>query len=487
MTDNTSFQKLQLFFNYSNRGFLLLTVNEWNKTQQIQALLKKQLHPEFFNMAVTEYNTILNNMNSVSPKSMVFSGFDKSDDFQDLLEKFNLGRDIFLQKNKYCIFIVPLYIELYIQEQLPNLYAYFEFKEQFLTSYKNYCEFILPEDEYLKTKSMQKILKDTLIHSDNTVLQRLDGYMHIRINHTQYKQLEEDLYTYINKIKKETSSSTNMQSANNAFCNKLLMSLARLATIQGEYRNALNIYEQLISKMSFTSPQETYELLNNMSDAYLYSEDYKKAQRCYSKILEFLFEEYNNDTFTEEQFQNAKTCTYSKLALCEFKMHHNTKVLEYIRLTLLHIPDLSEESREALFPIYYNYFLMYLDIFSERTIEGDKLFQELENFDKKPMQNSMFLTIKAWYLGIINGDLSIARQLADNALQIKRQICIENDSRIAESHYVNAMIRMFQGNYTEAQNCCIKSINILKNFPLHTAQKEASQKLLKQIQTEEIG
>ena len=485
--NNTPIQKLLLFFNCSNRGFLLLTANERNKIQQLHTLLKKQLDPEFYDMSVTEYNIILNDMDCTFSNSMVFTGFDKASNFQELLEKFNLGRDLFLQKIRYCIFIVPLYIELYIQEQLPNLYAYFEFKQQFLTSYKNYCEFILPEDEYLKTKSMQKILKDTLVHSDNNVLQRLDGYMHIRINHKQYTQLEKDLYTYISKIKKETASSNNIQSANNAFCNKLLMSLARLATIQGEYQNALNIYEQLISKMSFISPQETYEVLNNMSDAYLYSEDYKKAQRCYSKILEFLLEKYNDDNFTEEEFQNARICTYSKLALCEFKLQHNTKVLEYIRLTLLHIPDLSEESQETLFPIYYNYFLMYLEIFSEQTIDGDKLFQKLENFNKNPIQTSMFLTIKAWYLGIINGDLSTARQLADTALQIKRQICIENDSRIAESHYVNAMIRMFQGNYPEAENCCIKSINILKNFPLHTAQKEASQKLLKQIQTGEIG
>ena len=95
----------------------------------------------------------------------------------------------------------------------------------------------------------------------------------------------------------------------------------------------------------------------------------------------------------------------------------------------------------------------------------------------------VLLTVKAWYLGIINGNLREAVEAADEALKIKRDLYIENDGRIAESHYVNALLRMFQGKYEQAEHCCIKSINILKNFNFHTSQKQKSNKLLERIRS----
>lgn len=35
----------------------------------------------------------------------------------------------------------------------------------------------------------------------------------------------------------------------------------------------------------------------------------------------------------------------------------------------------------------------------------------------------------------------------------------------------------------EAEHCCIKSINILKNFSFHTSQKQKSNELLERIRT----
>lgn len=97
------------------------------------------------------------------------------------------------------------------------------------------------------------------------------------------------------------------------------------------------------------------------------------------------------------------------------------------------------------------------------------------------MQKGMFLTVKAWYSGIINGDLYEAEKEAMEALNIKRRLCMENDVRIAESHYVNAMLKMFQGDYDKALYCCNKSSNILKNVAMHEEQKEKSGNLMKII------
>ena len=93
----------------------------------------------------------------------------------------------------------------------------------------------------------------------------------------------------------------------------------------------------------------------------------------------------------------------------------------------------------------------------------------------------MFLTVNAWYTGIILGNVYDAINIAHEALIIKRQQYIENDSRIAESHYVNALLRFFAGLDNDALHCIIKSQNILKNFKLYTLQKEQSQALFNEI------
>ena len=143
--------------------------------------------------------------------------------------------------------------------------------------------------------------------------------------------------------------------------------------------------------------------------------------------------------------------------------------------------EVSKEQKKELFAVYYNYFLMDLEITPGRSQTGDKLYRILDGMEKNEVQEAMFLTAAAWYQGILNGNLLYASKAADRALRIKKRLYIENDARIAESHYVNAMIRMFQGKYEEAEYCCVKSMNILKNFTLHMEQKEKSRQLMETL------
>lgn len=324
-------KKLALFIKYSERGFVLLTVNEWEILKSLHDVISEWLHPAFYNMEKTEYRSVLDDLSAASPRennSVVFENFNlPMERLNDLLERFNLGRDVFLNKTRYCIFIVPLYVELYIQEYFPNLYAY----------------------------------------------------------------------------------------------------------------------------------------------------------NSYSRSLDFIVKEFNDNEKNESDFLNIKVRIYSKLALCEFKQGNVENVIKYLEITKFHLERMDEDEKKELFPVYYNYLLMYLDINPDRTQEAEHLLKMLEAFGNNDMQRAMFLTIKAWYLGIINGNLREAARAADEALRIKRHSYIENDFRIAESHYINAMIRLFQGNYQQAEYCCMKSINILKNFKLHTYQKEKSRDLLEKI------
>lgn len=480
-------KKLALFIKYSERGFVLLTVNEWEILKSLHDVISEWLHPAFYNMEKTEYRSVLDDLSATSPRennSVVFENFNlPMERLNDLLERFNLGRDVFLNKTRYCIFIVPLYVELYIQEYFPNLYSYFEFKEQYLLKYKNYCEFILPEDGYLKTKSMQRALKETLIHQNNDIVQKLEGCLHIHISEDEFKHLEKEVYEYVEEIKNSSKNLTNeVRDANEMFCCRLMVSLARVATLQTNYDKAIEIYREIsVYKQIKNSPKIAFEILNGIADTFLYSENYKNAYNSYSRSLDFIVKEFNDNEKNESDFLNIKVRIYSKLALCEFKQGNVENVIKYLEITKFHLERMDEDEKKELFPVYYNYLLMYLDINPDRTQEAEHLLKMLEAFGNNDMQRAMFLTIKAWYLGIINGNLREAARAADEALRIKRHSYIENDFRIAESHYINAMIRLFQGNYQQAEYCCMKSINILKNFKLHTYQKEKSRDLLEKI------
>ena len=66
-------------------------------------------------------------------------------------------------------------------------------------------------------------------------------------------------------------------------------------------------------------------------------------------------------------------------------------------------------------------------------------------------------------------------------MEIKRNLYIENDVRIAESHYVNALLRFFAGNDEEAYYCCMKSCNILKNINTYINKMIKNYELLEEI------
>lgn len=120
-----------MFFKYSERGFVLISGNRDKDLMKIKKICENKIHPMFYNMQNTEYREILADIKTKTVKSAVFEGFAMSkENLEELLAKFNLGRDLLLENLRYCIFIVPPYVEQYIQEFLPNLDSYFELRVQ---------------------------------------------------------------------------------------------------------------------------------------------------------------------------------------------------------------------------------------------------------------------------------------------------------------------------------------------------------------------
>lgn len=124
-------KKIEMFFEWSKRGFVLISGNNKRELTKIRKICENKIHPKFYDMQSTEYREILADIKTKTAKSAVFENFAMSDEkLKDLLERFNLGRDLLLDNMQYCIFIVPPYVDLYIQEFLPNLDSYFELRLQ---------------------------------------------------------------------------------------------------------------------------------------------------------------------------------------------------------------------------------------------------------------------------------------------------------------------------------------------------------------------
>ena len=477
-------RKLQFFLKYTQNGFALLTVNEWRIAEKIIKYVEDESRPEIYTVTGENYAEILNSLDK--KKTVLFLEMDLSEkDMYILLEKVNLGRDLLLKKSGCCIFIVPLYAERYIQESLPNLYDYFQFKERYIREYQSYFEYILPDAEYQKTKVMQRILKKNLQNADN-IVQKLEGYQHVLVTEEQIDSLQSEVYKYVKEVWNNTQIQTEKsKEKEEAFCWRLLLTLARVAITQGNYKKAQNIYKDMICSIEARgrelSQNEKLEIWNGLSDAELYQKEYDEAYNGYARILELYQSDYNENRQEYEEFLLTKIRIYSKLALCEWKRGNEKTALKYIETSIRQAKEVSKEQKKELFAVYYNYFLMNLEITPKCSRMGDALYQILDGLEKNEVQEAMFLTVAAWYQGILKGDLVYASKAADRALQIKRRLYIENDARIAESHYVNAMIRMFQGKYEEAEHCCIKSMNILKNFTSHTGQKEKSRQLMETV------
>lgn len=477
-------RKLQFFLKYTQNGFALLTVNEWRIAEKIIKYVEDETRPEIYTVTGENYAEILNSLDK--KKTVLFLEMDLSEkDMYILLEKVNLGRDLLLKKSGCCIFIVPLYAERYIQESLPNLYDYFQFKERYIREYQSYFEYILPDAEYQKTKVMQRILKKNLQNADN-IVQKLEGYQHVLVTEEQFDSLQSEVYKYVKEVWNNTQIQTEKsKEKEEAFCWRLLLTLARVAITQGNYKKAQNIYKDMICSIEARgrelSQNEKLEIWKGLSDAELYQKEYDEAYNGYARILELYQSDYNENRQEYEEFLLTKIRIYSKLALCEWKRGNEKTALKYIETSIRQAKEVSKEQKKELFAVYYNYFLMNLEITPKCSRMGDALYQILDGLEKNEVQEAMFLTVAAWYQGILKGDLVYASKAADRALQIKRRLYIENDARIAESHYVNAMIRMFQGKYDEAEHCCVKSMNILKNFTSHMGQKEKSRQLMKTV------
>lgn len=444
--------KLNLYLKNTARGFVLLTVNEKHFQDDLVKIISSSKKTAVYNLE--EFNVQSIKLNDLKEELFIYKCLN-SDDIS-VLGKVNLSRDILLKEEKLFVFIVPKYVSECIQKEYPDLYSYFILKDSYLIKYENFFDYILPNKAYLRTKTLQKISKENYhIDKGQDLNETLDYFLYAKAD----KKEIEDLKKYISDLIRNMDLK---EDYNFIYYNRVLLKCADVLLVQGEYKNSLYLFHD-ISRLLKKNTKMYYDALIGMGDSYFYLGCYEQAQAIYEQII-LTISDCNSITDIERQEYFDKII-YLRIVLCYIKIENYEGVSPFIKSAVFTPLESQIKRSSDSFEVYYNFFVFMLSFDSNDFYIMNKLLDIMKNVLKDYIQEAMYLTIKAWYDGVIQGNLKLAFENSNTALSIKRERFIENDIRIAESHYTNSVLYYLNGDYQKADKCCDKCIHILKNFP----------------------
>lgn len=461
---NTS--KLNIYLKNTARGFILLSINERHFQDDLISIMSSSKKAGVYNLE--EFNLQSIKSNDLKDQLIIYKCLNISSDNLSVLRKINLSRDILIREEKLFVFIVPKYISELIQKEYPDLYSYFILKESFLNKYENFFDYILPNKAYLRTKESQKISKETyLIDEGHDINETLDYFLYTKAEKKQIEDLKKyisDLFHNID-IKKDY---------NVTYYYHVLLKLADVLLVQGECKTSLYLFRNILNSLK-KGTKMYYDALIGVGDSYFHLGDYEQAQEIYEQIILTITD---CDLITELERQGYfDKIIYFRIVLCHIKKENFEKVSPFINSAVFTPLESEIERSSESFEVYYNFFVFMLSFDSNNFYIMNKLLDIIKNILNDYMQEAMYLTIKAWYDGVIQGNLKLAFENSKTALLIKRERFIENDIRIAESHYTNSVLYYLNGEYKKADKCCDKCINILKNFHFKSNQSMLAEKI----------
>ncbi|MDE6566485.1 MAG: hypothetical protein K2K70_01990, partial [Lachnospiraceae bacterium] len=116
---------------------------------------------------------------------------------------------------------------------------------------------------------------------------------------------------------------------------------------------------------------------------------------------------------------------------------------------------------------------------------SEQMLEAMKQIPKDEVQQAMYLTVCAWYEGIIEGNLYHAIRISEEALELKQQLYPMNDARIAESYYIGALLYFFVGDDKKAVSYCQKCAGIPvspnRNIDLHEINQHLSEEIWRHI------
>ena len=439
-------------------SFLLLTVNDvCIQNDLIQFINSVRSIDVVFNLAEISFRDSLNYFDTViNSDTALYVNFDCSMENLDiLLEKINLARDLLLHKCRVLIFIVPVYVRNQVQLDFPDLYSYFHYREDFIMQLESITSYILPWDAYLNTKEVQHILKQHYISSGKTLEEKIKYFRTANMSSSECKNIMADLTMLMRKTKESEYD--------RRYVADLLNAYAKVLLTQGMYVDASLLYEKLSKFLDDRKDVIThYQVCMGKGDISLAQGEYDLAIEAYSDLAAVVGS--NIEYPYEQEGEILIVQLYERNALCY--------ALQKNYMTAIEFMDKAEQKQHVMcqltgkerFAFYYNYLLILLAYGKAESYTTTRILEILDSVVENKVQLLMYKTLCSWYNGVLHGSIRAELANALETLRCKREVFIENDKRIAESHYIIATLFMLSGNFEKAEYCCSKAKNILSNY-----------------------
>lgn len=462
LSKNFNTKKLELYLNTTTRGFLLLQVNDKRYEKQLMEFISSKRSMMAFDLQEIDFRDSIECLKTNRDVQAVlyYSLNFRNGELRSILEKINLSRDLLLAQEKIVVFIVPQYIASMIQTEFPNLYSYFILKEEYIIRYPFLFEYIPPGKKYLVTRDSQSEFKKFYYSSEEGIEERLDYFMQRKMKEREFRRLKSDFSEYLDAVK--------LQKAvyDQRYYYSLLLRMANVCVVQEDYAYAFHLYNKiLVSSIVISQYQEIYYEANlRKADIYLHQRQYRAAIEAYKDIITMISCQHNYNI--DDIFFEYVVKIYPRIAICLAENKQYGDADAFMKAAFKKAEE--REDYEEGFAIIYNRIILAILMETVNANEIMPLFETLKKLIHCDVQKAMYLSIYAWYRGVIGGHCRHALEYAYDALALKRKTMLENDIRIAESHYVISILYLLLDDTEHAKECKKKCVNILNNYKTET-------------------
>lgn len=359
-----------------------------------------------------------------------------------------------------------------IQDEFPNLYSYFGLKEEYIVNYPLLFEYILPGKKYLITKDSQSEFKKFFYSSEEGIEERLDYYTQKKIKERELTRLKKDFSEYLKSFQLKIGD------YDWRYYYTLLLRMAKVCTVQGDYEYAVELYDKILTAHIVISQYQGiyYEACLQKADILLNQGEYKVAIETYEAVIIMISRQ--QDYGISDIFFEYIVKIYPRIAICYAKMEQYSTAKAFMEAAL----KKAEERKDyaECFSITYNRIILAIRMGNVKDSEMHSQFEDLKKLISCDVQEAVYLSIYAWYRGVMGGHCRYALKFAYDALKLKRENLVENDVRIAESHYLISILYLLLDETEHAKEYGKKCVNILSNYKLEKEKVDIISKVYEQ-------
>ena len=457
-------KKIDLYLETVSKGLFLFEVNEYDLVKEVILYLNNKRPVCVFDLSKDGVSDLLQTItcrNSTDNEEIsILKSIGSQSELFEMLDNINLRRDVLVEAERIYIFILPSYAVTYVAEALQNLYSYCTLKLRFLRIYPSTLAVSFPEKKLMLTKEVRSALKAPTKTGKTELeylIQCLDYYSNVRIGgYKLNKIIDQIVWPGMRKIKDTPQIAVKEKL-------DLYAKYARMMQVQKRYEKSEEIYKFILIEIERFQPSDMKKFYLNILKEIAKNEYYLKRYDQAIKLCTGILNECilaDEDQYDIEMIINMYICL--AVCLCGKKDYERAaQVLEKGGSS-----DFSGLPEHIYFTLWYDYYIIKLKLKEQSTEDNKKVLVSdiMDKFAGKKMniiESAMIHTLCAWIFGVFCGEMETALDLSLDALGLKRQYFWENDIRIADSHYVTAVIYYMKGDYEKAEICMQKAWNIV--------------------------